>query len=106
VFNAQVFIKEGSKRASAPYSLFASQRELFDRNYIIGLGARDTTANIRLSAKGEEILNEWKAVWNMKNGKIVWDFRDCWPIYLFSDARVLIDWFISHFHVDRIDSLT
>ena len=105
MFNAQVFIKEGSKRASAPYGIFASQRELFEREYIVGLGSRDTTANIQLSEIGKQILNEWKLKWNSKNGKQVWNYGDCWPIYLFSDARSLIDWFIDHFHTSRISSL-
>ncbi len=105
MFNAQVFIKEGSKRSSASYSLFASQRDLFDRSYIVGLSSRDITSNFHLSDTGNQILDEWNLDWNTKNGVIVWNFGDCWPIYLFGDARDLISKFIDHFDVDMIDSL-
>ncbi|GAI42586.1 unnamed protein product, partial [marine sediment metagenome] len=51
-----------------------------------------------LSATGQQILTTYQTGWNTNDdARIVWDYGDCWPIYLFNDARKLIKWFSNHF---------
>ena len=53
--------------------------------------------DVELSMTGQQILASDQTGWNRNDeGKIVWNFGDCWPIYLFSDARELIGKFNSH----------
>ncbi len=99
MFNTQVFIREGDIDVDVKYGLFASQRELFSSDYIIGLGEGNPYA--RLSVIGNQIFHEWNSKWNIEDNKVVWNYGDCWPIYLFDDARTLINWFSHHFLNDR-----
>jgi len=88
MFNSIALIQEGDDQ----YGLIASQRELFDADYIFQLGIAG------LSITGQQILSEYQSQWNQNDeGRIVWNYGDCWPIYLLNDARDLIRWFNSHF---------
>jgi hypothetical protein len=70
------------------FSMIASQRELFTTDYIFQLGAKD------LSQIGKQILSSYQLGWNRNDeNKVVWNYGDCWPIYLFNDARELMKWF-------------
>lgn len=100
MFNAQVFIKEGDIN-NDNYGIFASQRELFFNDYIIGLGVGNP--NIKLNNIGNQIYSEWNSKWNIRDNKVIWNYGDCWPIYLFDDARSLIRWFSEHFLQGRTD---
>lgn len=90
MFNSIALIQE----SSGLYGLIASQRELFTASYIYELdGGRS-----QLSATGQQIIATYQSGWNInEEGKIVWNYGDCWPIYLFSDARELINWFSNRF---------
>ncbi|MFO7797005.1 MAG: hypothetical protein ACQERB_00100 [Promethearchaeati archaeon] len=91
VFNSQVFIKEGSKHSRADYALFASQRELFYDNEITGLSSKGIGSR-QLSPTGLSIMSIWGDKWNRDaGGRIVWNYGDCWPIYMFDDCLGIID---------------
>lgn len=104
-FNSIVLIREGNRqsRLNYNYGLFASQNQLFGNEYITGLGSHTFSRRFALSPTGEDIYNTWKDIWNRqdnkKNGKIVWNYEDCWPIHLFKDERILIDKFIEKFNL-------
>ncbi|KKL59438.1 hypothetical protein LCGC14_2215360, partial [marine sediment metagenome] len=88
LFNSLALIQESSGK----YGIIASQRELFDADYTFQLG------DVELSMTGQQILASDQTGWNRNDeGKIVWNFGDCWPIYLFNDAGELVPWFNSHF---------
>ena len=88
LFNAKALIQEND----GSYGLIASQRELLGADYIFQLGINE------LSDTGKQILARYQSSWNVNvENKIVWKYGDCWPIYLFSDARGLISWFEAHF---------
>lgn len=97
-FNAFVFI--GDKERG--YKLFASQRKIYNDNYLIGLYSHNLPNYIKLSHAGDQIFKEWYTKWNEKDGKVVWSFEDCWPIFLLDDARSLIDYFQSRYRVNII----
>ena len=96
MFNAFVFI--GDKDAG--FSLFATQRKLYDNEYIRGLYTSDVPTS-RLSSTGQQIYNTWGAKWNedTKTGRTIWNYEDCWPIYLLDDARGLIDYFEDRYRI-------
>ncbi|KKL15565.1 hypothetical protein LCGC14_2504320, partial [marine sediment metagenome] len=88
LFNSLALIQESSGK----YGLIASQRELFTADYIFQL------SNPELSITGQQILAAYQSGWNKNDeNKVVWNVGDCWPIYLFSDAKELIGWFNTHF---------
>ena len=88
MFNAKALIQEND----GSYGLIASQCELLGADYIFQLGINE------LSDTGKQILATYQSSWNVNvENKIVWKYGDCWPIYLFSDARGLISWFEAHF---------
>ncbi len=88
MFNSIALIQDGS----GSIGMIASQRELFSSDYIFQLD------DVELSPIGQQILSTYQAGWNVNNeGNIVWNYGDCWPINLFSDARRLMDWFSTHF---------
>lgn len=90
MFNSIALIQE----SSGLYGLIASQRELFTANYIYELDGGSS----QLSATGQQILATYQSGWNLNDeGRIVWNYGDCWPIYLFTDARELIGWFSDRF---------
>jgi len=90
MFNSIALIQE----SSGLYGLIASQRELFTANYIYELDGGSS----QLSAKGQQILATYQSGWNINDEeRIVWNYGDCWPIYLFTDARELIKWFSNRF---------
>jgi hypothetical protein len=90
MFNAFVFI--GDEASS--YTLFASQRKIYNNDYLVGLdSARKMPSYVKLSQTGEQIYNTWQTQWNQDDGRPVWNIEDCWPIYLLDDARGLIDFF-------------
>ena len=66
---------------------------------MLGAAATPLPAKYILSATGEQILSEWKSKWNKKDGKTVWNYEDCWPIYLFNDVHLLRDRLENHFNV-------
>ncbi|MBN1216575.1 MAG: hypothetical protein JXA99_14195 [Candidatus Lokiarchaeota archaeon] len=103
MFNAQVFIKEGARDEVASYGVFASQRELFSEDYVIGLG--EERINAKLSDKGRQILGEWKKGWNKIGGKDIWNYGDCWPIWMFDDAINLKSWFNNFFNMPQKDGI-
>ena len=72
------------------YKLFATQRKLYNNDYITGLYPQGLPASTSLSTDGELIYNTMQAQWNEDNGETVWNFEDCWPIYLLDEARYLI----------------
>ena len=98
MFNAIVFIGDEVNG----YNLFASQRKLYNNDYLTGLYpvGYNLPASIRLSQDGELIYNNMQAQWNEEEGNTVWNFGDCWPIYLLDDARDLIDVFKRSFGLD------
>ncbi|KKM82726.1 hypothetical protein LCGC14_1316630 [marine sediment metagenome] len=73
------------------YKLFATQRKIYNNDYITGLYPQNLPASTSLSQAGELIYNTMQAQWNEENGETVWNFEDCWPIYLLDDARDLIN---------------
>lgn len=88
LFNAKALVQENDGKIS----LIASQRELLDADYIFQLGISE------LSDTGKQILATYQSSWNINvEGRIVWNYGDCWPIHLFNDARALITWFNSYF---------
>ncbi|MBA7520929.1 hypothetical protein ES705_13029 [subsurface metagenome] len=90
MFNSIALVQENS----GLYGLIASQRELFTANYIYELDGGSS----QLSATGQQILALYQSGWNINDeGRIVWNYGDCWPIYLFTDARELIGWFSDRF---------
>lgn len=90
MFNSIALFKE----SSGLYGLIASQRELFTANYIYELDGGSS----QLSATGQQILEAYQSGWNINNeGRIVWNYGDCWPIYLFNDAMELIEWYSNRF---------
>jgi hypothetical protein len=90
MFNSIALFEESSDL----YGLIASQRELFTANYIYELDGGIS----QLSVTGQQILTTYQSRWNMNDeGRIVWDYGNCWPIYLFNDARELIEWFSNRF---------
>lgn len=105
-YNSVVLIKEGRQKTTNNFGIFASQREIFDSNYIVGLSSEvnKLSESTVLSTIGENILQEWQLKWNKKDGRILWDYGDCWPIYLFRDHNFLKTWFNSYFNV-RIRNL-
>ncbi len=108
-FNSIVLIKEGKKGTFSNYNygFFASQNQLFGNEYITGLGANALSDRLALSPIGVNIYNTWRDSWNLKDGRTVWNYEDCWPIHLFDDARALIDWFIDKYNLGQngIDKL-
>jgi hypothetical protein len=106
-FNSIVFIQDGSN-----YGLFTSQREIFGDGYITGVSAHSQrlSTSVVLSAKGLSILEKWSNKWNREenknDGRIIWDFGDCWPVYLFEDALRLIETFNNHFYRGRFTDLS
>ena len=62
-------------------------------NYIFELGG----GTPELSIIGQQILTNNQAGWNRDGNRIIWNYGDCWPIYLFADARELIGWFSDRF---------
>jgi len=103
MFNAQVFIKEGDMNSNGNYGLFASQRELYFNDYIIGIGKG--ALDIRSSEIGNQIYNEWNSKWNLEGNELVWDYSDCWPLYLLNDARSMITWFKNNFIEGQMELL-
>lgn len=90
MFNSIALIQE----SSGLYGLIASQRELFSANYIYELDGGSS----QLSAAGQQILATYQSGWNINDEeRIMWNYGDCWPIYLFTDARELIGWFSNRF---------
>lgn len=88
LFNAKALIQENG----GSYGLIASQRELLDADYIFQLGVSE------LSDTGKQILATYQSSWNLNDeNRILWNYGDCWPIYLFNDAKTLIAWFNTHF---------
>ena len=85
MFNAIVFIGD----VGSGYSLFASQRKIYNNDYLTGLYPVGLSSNIVLSPTGEQIFNAQQAQWNVDDGKPVWNREDCWPIYLLDDAQDL-----------------
>jgi len=96
MFNAIVFIGD----ASSGYSLFASQRKIYNNDYLTGLYPAGLPANVVLSPEGEQIYNTQQAQWNVEDGKPVWNREDCWPIYLLDDAQDLSKIFRLGFGLD------
>jgi len=96
MFNAIVFIGE----KDTGYGLFASQRKIYNNDYIRGLYARDEVSTIRLGDVGDQIYAIWHTQWNREGRTEVWHFEDCWPIFLLDDARGLITFFRDKFHID------
>lgn len=92
MFNSIALIQEDNGK----YGMIASQKELFTADYVFQLG------NPRLSTIGQQIIDAYQSGWNIDNeDNIVWDYGDCWPIYLFNDARGLIGSFNKHFLRER-----
>jgi len=92
MFNSIAMIQESNGK----YGLIASQREMFTVDYIFQLG------NVELSLTGQQILSAYRLEWNQNDeGRVVWNYGDCWPIYLFNDARALIKLFNIRFLVGR-----
>ncbi|KKL78836.1 hypothetical protein LCGC14_2020850 [marine sediment metagenome] len=89
MFNAIVFIGDEVNG----YNLFASQRKIYNNDYLTGLYPQNLPASTSLSQAGELIYNTMQAQWNEENGETVWNFEDCWPIYILDDARDLINVF-------------
>lgn len=92
MFNAMVFIGD----YNSGYKLFATQRKIYNDDYITGLYARDN-AKAKLDAKGTLMYNEWQGKWNLDDRKTMWNPEDCWPIYLLDDAKELITFFENKF---------
>jgi hypothetical protein len=87
MFNAVALIGD----TNAGYTLFASQRRIYDDNYMVGLYSKDNI-NAHLNQKGRNIYNLWNAEWNSdEHDQEVWRYQDCWPIYMLDDARDLIN---------------
>lgn len=86
MFNAFVAIGDDS----SGYKLFASQRKIYNNDFITGLYAKDNS-KYKLNPEGLQILNNWAAMWNQEGGRIVWNYEDCWPIYLLDDALDLVN---------------
>lgn len=81
------------------YRLFATQRKLYNNDYITGLYSKDNLKT-RLSPVGQQIYNGLQAQWNQDDeGRTVWNLEDCWPIYLFEDVRDLITFFQDTYNV-------
>jgi len=107
-FNSIVFIKEGWQKGKANFGLFASQREIFDSDYMasdvnLASTVNQLSASVVLSVLGQQILQEYQSTWNIKDGKTIWKYEDCWPIYLFTDHSNLRRWFSNHFKCDIKD---
>ncbi len=82
MFNSIALIQE----SNGQIGMIASQRELHNIDYIFQLDG------FELSPIGAQILATYQAGWNVNNeGHIVWNYGDCWPINLFTDARELIN---------------
>ena len=96
MFNAIVFIGDEVNG----YNLFASQRKIYNNDYLIGLYPQNLPASTILSPDGESIYNTMQAQWNEESGETVWNFEDCWPIYLLDDAIDLINIFKPGFGFD------
>lgn len=96
MFNAFVFV---GGQDSSSYKLFATQRKIYNNDYITGLYSKDN-AKARLNPDGQQVYNEWQDQWNQDDeGRTVWNFEDCWPIYLLDDAKELITYFESVYNV-------
>ncbi|MBY8990142.1 MAG: hypothetical protein KGD58_05265 [Candidatus Lokiarchaeota archaeon] len=80
------------------YKLFATQRKIYNNDYITGLYSRDNTKS-RLDNDGQQIYNAMQDAWNQEGGNPVWALEDCWPIYLLDDARELIRFFENKFRI-------
>lgn len=96
MFNAFVFVGD----RDTGYTLFASQRKIYNDEYITGLFANDELITTKLNQRGKQIYNDWNIQWNREGGRIIWDFEDCWPIFLLDDARDLITYFETRYRVD------
>ncbi len=75
------------------YKLFATQRKIYNNDYITGLYPQNLPASTSLNQDGELIYNTMQAQWNEENGETVWNFEDCWPIFLLDDALDLYNIF-------------
>ena len=94
MFNAFVFIGD----EVSGYKLFATQRKIYNDDYIKGLYSKDNI-NSKLSQIGQQIYNTWRLQWNQEDGRKVWNFEDCWPISLLEDARELITLFENNYRI-------
>jgi hypothetical protein len=95
-FNAIVLV--GDKNSG--FSLFASQRKIYNDDYMIGLYVNNLPVSTRLNQKGQQIFTSWRDQWNQENEQNVWNFEDCWPIFMLPDARTLIRYFETRYRVD------
>lgn len=89
MFNAFAAIKDDG---SSGYKLFASQKMIYNSDFVTGLYSKDNT-QYRLTLEGLQIYNNWGNIWNQEEGEKVWDYEDCWPIYLLEDALDFVDHF-------------
>jgi len=54
--------------------------------------------NAELSPTGQQILSTYQSEWNRNDeNRQMWNYGDCWPIYLFNDAGELVEWFSGRF---------
>jgi hypothetical protein len=96
LFNAFVFV--GDKDTGC--TLFASQRKIYNNDYLVSLYDGGIPSYYRLGTRGEEIYDTMHSQWNLKEGRPVFNLEDCWPIYLLNDAKDLISVFKLGFGVD------
>lgn len=94
MFNAFVFIGD----EVSGYKLFASQRKIYNNDYITGLYSKDNTKS-RLSQDGLDIYTAWQVQWNQDDRRTVWNFEDCWPIFLLEDGKELITFFENTYNI-------
>lgn len=84
------FVKKGQKASRSNYGLFVSQRDILESKFITRLvPSAAFSPSVKLSAVGEQIINDWKSKWNNRDdalAKVVWNFEDCWHFFLLSDA--------------------
>ncbi|MFX1479830.1 MAG: hypothetical protein ACFFCI_17065 [Promethearchaeota archaeon] len=80
------------------YKLFATQRKIYNDDYITGLYSKDNL-NSKLSTEGQQIYTTWLGQWNQEQGETVWNLEDCWPIYLLDDATDFITFFENTYNI-------
>jgi len=87
IFGATAFIKEGKLSDSTKgYLLFASLKELFDNDYIVGSVAESQKIKPRLNQEGQRLLNKYQSLWNKDpTGTEVWSYGDFIPAYSIID---------------------